>query len=164
MYDILESIKDRINKNDKILLWGAGKEGKNYYNILNNNGYNVFCWVDKFPEKYDSDVIFNSKDAVKYINYVDHIIIAAQKTSIRESIKKDIIQLGKFENKIIIPNVEMLKYNFIYENTSLMNIYSWRLYKIAQNVEHIEAFENELLWMKTNYELIKENGSIERPI
>ena len=89
-----------------IVIYGAGKVGQAYVRQINNAGKPLeLCkWVDK---KYDiwrvSDFCIDDPKCLPKLNY-DYIIIAIESHMIAEEIKKELIDMGIDDKKIIWKN------------------------------------------------------------
>lgn len=92
--------KDYENK--KIVLYGAGAVGKDYYRQICKYGYcKLVGWTDKNWKKYSSlgNNIMSITDLEK-IEY-DNIILAVANKGLAESIKNELISLGVVKDRII---------------------------------------------------------------
>lgn len=89
-------------KGKKIVLYGAGRVGQGYYaHICKYDEIKVIAWADKNYERFHYDyreVI--SSDAIVDYDY-DLLIIAVMKESLAETMKKELMQIGISESKII---------------------------------------------------------------
>ncbi len=85
----------------RIILYGAGKVGIEYYGQLKNNKYNVILWVDKRGD----DIARISGLPIKNIDNIkgkefDIIILATKKKDISQEMRKDIESIGIESSKI----------------------------------------------------------------
>ena len=80
---------DLVPQNSKIVLYGAGNIGKDFYIQLcafnrgsnSRGGYTLVKWVDKNFDLYESNSLFdNSKNLIKYS--FDYIVIAVKNKQI----------------------------------------------------------------------------------
>ena len=117
----------RLNKMNKIILYGAGAAGiclENY--IRSVEGNNMVCWVDQnYKELQDAlDVIDPQK--IVYYEY-DYIIISIMRGSAVQSAKKSLIALGVPEGKILwieqkyLNNPEILLRKVSYKGKRLLD-------------------------------------------
>lgn len=86
----------------EIILYGAGSVGKDFYLQLRYRGdIKVVGWVDKNAEAYQKKsypvMPLSEIDKLKY----DYIIIAVNRSAIMEQIKKELIEGGIPEEKIV---------------------------------------------------------------
>ena len=86
----------------RIVLYGAGKVGQNYYNhICKYPEIKIVAWADRKYEDFHFDyrkVI--DRDSIRDYDF-DLLIIAVLNESVAESIKKELVQVGISEDKII---------------------------------------------------------------
>lgn len=93
-----------FNQGKKIILYGAGKVGQDYYKKLSHSDYkNInFCgWVDKNYEKYSENGL--DVQPVEHIrnNEYDYILVAVNSENVFCEIKKELKGIGVIEDKII---------------------------------------------------------------
>ncbi len=83
--------KNIIEKDAKIILYGAGKIGQSYYKqICIDKLYNIIAWVDKkylFYQEQGLNVL--SIENIKNLEY-DYILLAFKEGSLAESVKKSL--------------------------------------------------------------------------
>lgn len=85
----------------KIILYGAGKVGQEYYRQLNSTGICVVLWADKrYRLLSDSGLPVGNIENIKGQEY-DAIILAAKKETIAESMKYDLVEAGFNKEKIV---------------------------------------------------------------
>ena len=91
-----------VDDNDRIVLYGAGVVGKCYYNSLKTAGNaNPVMWVDRnFEELCRQGHPVSSPKEMQRIEY-DHILIAIEGKENFERIKKELIEMGASERKIV---------------------------------------------------------------
>lgn len=84
-------------KGKRVVLYGAGKVGKDYYRQLKKMGYNVVLWVDS-NETEDENV-----KRPQEILHTEHdiILIAVSRPEYVESIQKSLRDLGVSEEKTL---------------------------------------------------------------
>lgn len=86
-----------ISRNARIILYGAGRMGKDYWHQLQYSKYcNVVAWTDKNWKAYGID----STECIRKDDY-DYIVIAVVKEAVAEEIKADLINQGVSEEKIL---------------------------------------------------------------
>lgn len=91
---------DKVDKNQKIILYGAGMVGRNYMNQLKKVHYcEVVLWVDKKFQRYSNQEV-SSPDKIKEVVF-DKIIIAVDNETLKKQIIKDLIAAGITEKKIL---------------------------------------------------------------
>lgn len=94
----------RIPVGSKVILYGAGKMGKNYYqNIKKLNRLNLVAILDRNAAtlfKVWSDVSILEPKAIVNLNY-DYILITIEDETIANIVKNDLHQYGVSEKKII---------------------------------------------------------------
>ncbi len=98
-----------INKNDKIILYGAGQCGINMENyIRNTEDNNLVCWVDKNYELLQK--FYNVENPEKILNLeFDYIVISIMTEQAVNSVKKDLEILGVPNEKILWVRDEYIK-------------------------------------------------------
>ncbi|MEY8482211.1 glycosyltransferase [Lachnospiraceae bacterium 48-21] len=91
----------RINKSSRIIMYGAGRVGQEYYEQVKQLQYcKIVLWVDKNYHNLHDDRVCDIKNIVD-VEY-DYILIANISMCIKESISKQLKELGVPEEKIII--------------------------------------------------------------
>ncbi len=83
-------------KGKRIVLYGAGKAGKDYYRQLTKMGYEVILWVDSNPVQED----VKSPQEILKIQY-DVILIAVSRPAYADSIRQSLQDIGVGEDKLI---------------------------------------------------------------
>ena len=90
-----------VNRKAKIILYGAGAVGvhlESYIRNLKNN--NVVCWVDKNFETLKATLdVCAPCDILKY--EYDYVILCILREEAVKSAKKDLLELGVPENKVL---------------------------------------------------------------
>ncbi len=90
-----------IEKDSKVILYGAGKVGCTY---MKQNEKNKFCevvlWVDKNYRNFGDDWKIAAPREINRQQY-DYIILAVQTAALAEEIKQELIAYGVPEKKII---------------------------------------------------------------
>lgn len=92
----------RVKKHSKIILYGAGNIGQDYYIQIRETGYcELVAWVDRQFEKY-SENEYEVQSPGKIINIpTDYIIIAVRSLKAKDEIRKYLLNLGIKGEKII---------------------------------------------------------------
>lgn len=93
---------DQVEKNQKIVLYGAGVMGNTYYHQLLQVRYcKVVLWVDKNYQKYN---VFGVKniDNISTADY-DKIVIAIENLDVAEDVRDYLMEKGIEFGKIILP-------------------------------------------------------------
>lgn len=100
---------DEIEKGDRIIIYAAGQVGCYYYRqAVTLSCFSKVLWVDKDAEKYRK-LGFPVQDIESISGSVyDKLIIAVEREQLANHIKKELLQLGVPEEKIIWKN-PMLK-------------------------------------------------------
>lgn len=90
---------EKIPKNSKVILYGAGTVGQSYYKCLKNELYaSIVCWVDKNYERYDDRI---ETPYVIRKKIFDYVVIAIEDEDIATEVKKMLINMGVDKNQII---------------------------------------------------------------
>ena len=100
---IMRYISPFLNKFDgkKVALYGAGVVGKNYYlQMKKSKGGAPFVWVDRNYELYNNDFPVHPVEELKTADS-DYIIIAIDNKNTAEAIRKNLIEMGIDDNKIL---------------------------------------------------------------
>lgn len=100
---IMRYISPFLNKFDgkKVALYGAGVVGKNYYlQMKKSKGGAPFVWVDRNYKFYDNDFPVYPVEELKTTDS-DYIIIAIDNKNTAEAIRKNLIEMGIDDNKIL---------------------------------------------------------------
>lgn len=99
---------NKLRKDRKIVLYGAGSVGKSYYNQLREQGdYEIVCWIDKkYAGKQIYEELISSIDIIKNITY-DKVVIAVKNETLASNINKELVEIGIDRKKIAwIPPIE----------------------------------------------------------
>lgn len=93
---------EQIPKNADVVIYGAGAVGKDFYKQIQQTQWcNVVAWVDKNAAEYKSQGLKVERvETLKDIEF-DYIIISVVKSEIAKEIKKQLLQKGVIESKII---------------------------------------------------------------
>jgi len=92
---------DMIEKNSKVVLYGAGAVGQEFYRQVKQISYcNILLWVDKCFEAYK---MYDVKDPceLKDIKEFDYVVIANASEPVVKEIKTYLLDMGIEEDKII---------------------------------------------------------------
>lgn len=90
---------DEVEKNEKVIIYGAGNVGKLYVHQLNMLNYcRIVLWVDKNHEQFDDKV--HSPEEILNNDY-DRIIIAIADSNVKRQAREYLIELGINEAAII---------------------------------------------------------------
>ncbi len=91
-----------LEKDSKIILYGAGKAGIDYYRqIYRRRLAELILWVDKGWREYQNDYtpVYAPEEIKNYM--YDYIIIAVTKKGLADEIRRELIQKGVAEEKIL---------------------------------------------------------------
>lgn len=91
-----------LDKNDRVVLYGAGKVGVAYYRQIHlHKLVNMVLWVDKDCENYKSSYMpVSAPDSIKDCKY-DYLIIAVKKKTVADEIRQELVQQGVEDRKIL---------------------------------------------------------------
>lgn len=91
-----------IENGRKIILYGAGDIGTNYYNYIKETGlYQVIAWVDAAAEKYvNSGKDVGGIETIFQVEY-DFLLIAVLEEDVSQSIRTDLCERGIPDSKIM---------------------------------------------------------------
>lgn len=91
-----------LDKDCKIILYGAGKVGIDYYRqIYRKNLLEIVLWVDKEWEKDQGDYMsVVTPESIGKCEY-DYVIIAVRKKELAAEIKQELMEKGIMEEKIL---------------------------------------------------------------
>lgn len=94
--------KGLIEKGTKLILYGAGEVGVNYYQYIRAMGkWNLTAWVDKAAEKYrNAGLDVKDIDVIAYVEY-DVILIAVMEERLSQIIRKSLCEKGISNHKIV---------------------------------------------------------------
>ncbi len=93
---------EKIPKNSKVILYGAGTMGKSYWKCLQSGEYaDLAAWVDRDYTRYQlSGLPVESVERVACQNY-DYIIIAIEKENIAKEVEEMLLSYGVDKKKIV---------------------------------------------------------------
>lgn len=96
---LLSGVEKFIDK--KVIIWGAGNVGKNYYSQLSKYPeINIVAWIDKYLDKKAYDCVkIDRPNIIKQIDY-DYIIIAMQDCNDAKKIYEEIYSYGVKKEKV----------------------------------------------------------------
>ena len=90
-----------LPKEDKLVLYGAGKIGVSYYNQIKRKGFDLVLWVDKNWEKSrDRFISVVSPECIEGVEF-DYIIIGISNPQTAEEIKEGLKAQGIPEDKML---------------------------------------------------------------
>ncbi|WP_026658274.1 glycosyltransferase family 2 protein [Butyrivibrio sp. AC2005] len=90
---------EKIDKEERIILYGAGKVGQDYYRQITELSYcKVVLWVDGNPDWYGTEI--SPVEKIMSMDF-DRIVIAIKSDAARRDIKRKLINIGIEEKKII---------------------------------------------------------------
>lgn len=83
-----------------IVLYGAGKVGREYFQQLKDAAFNVVLWADKqYAVIENSGLPVRSIQEIKNLSY-DVIVLAAKREQMADSMRKDLLESGIEEKRI----------------------------------------------------------------
>ncbi len=92
---------DKIEKDQKIVLYGAGKLGKTYYHQLLHISYcEVVLWVDKNYQKFKNYGV-SAIEEISKVTY-DKIVVAIESADVAQAVQDYLIKKGIQEQDIIL--------------------------------------------------------------
>lgn len=92
---------DKVNKGERIIVYGAGVVGRSYIAQLKQLNYcRIVLWVDKNFQKYASDDILGI-DEIKTVSF-DKVVIAIENREINHDVKNELIEMQGIEEKKIV--------------------------------------------------------------
>lgn len=93
----------QVNRNEKIVIYGAGRFGRELKNLLEKkHGFRIVAWMDKAKKAGVQSISF--LDSILY----DRIIIAVLLADIAEEIKRELICKGVKKEKILMIHLERM--------------------------------------------------------
>lgn len=100
---------DQVDKGSRIIIYGAGKSGLNFLKQVQIGDFcKVICIVDKDSKKHNAYI--KGMEVLKKEDSYDAVVVSPLKFSLREQIKKELVEYGVKEEKIIIPSRKNLIY------------------------------------------------------
>ena len=94
---------DYIEKNERIILYGAGTVGMDYYMQLSKVKYcQIVLWVDKRYRQY-KNVQISDPNLIQCVDY-DKIVVAAKNIELQKEIRMFLMSIGVKEQVIISGN------------------------------------------------------------
>lgn len=93
---------EKIKKGSKVIIYGSGNIGKDYYNQLETTGFcNVILWVDKQFEQYRKACLkVETPDKIFGCDF-DYLIIAIRNKEVQEEVRSYLLRNNLKEEKII---------------------------------------------------------------
>lgn len=99
-----------INKNENIVLYGAGKVGEAYYfQILKNHYCNIVAWADKLGNNKKSNIIY--PDKILEFSY-SKIVVAVNNREMAREIIDELVILGIEKNRIVWSKPQEILFNY----------------------------------------------------
>lgn len=93
---------EKINKDDRIVLYGAGNVGTAYFRQIVCSHYGeVVLWVDKNYKDYDH--LVNEPEKISEVEY-DKIVISVANGNVAQKIREYLLSVGVEDKKIIWEN------------------------------------------------------------
>lgn len=91
----IDSRCDLVGK--RVVLYGAGKVGVDYFEQIKQRGGNIVLWVDKMPKSNNIKPV----SALIELDVFDCVIIAVKDSQLADYIKNQLYELGVDEGKVI---------------------------------------------------------------
>lgn len=93
---------DNVPKGSRIIIYGAGTVGRDYYSQVSKTGYcKIAAWVDRAYDRLDcNENCIESPEIIKYTDY-DYIVIAIKDISVRNVVKEYLLSIHVQENLIV---------------------------------------------------------------
>lgn len=103
-----------VNKQAKLILYGAGNVGQSYYNQIKDSSYcQLLLWVDREYEKYTSlGLPVHGLEEIKNID-ADIIVIAIQNSYLADEIKNQLMNEGIDKSKLLWSEPKLLSNNLV---------------------------------------------------
>ena len=118
---------DLVERESKIILYGEGKVGREFYLQLHFNKYcAVEAWVDKAFDIYDIKKPFDKTDNILNYNF-DYIVIALADSDQADSVKAYLVNKGIDKNKIIWSRFYSIGADIFPDNRELY-LNNWEFY------------------------------------
>lgn len=90
---------NKVNKGDRIVLFGTGEVGKAFIKQITHTGYcDIVGIIDNDEKTWDATV--QSPDNIKYMQY-DFVVVAVANEDVAGKIKRQLSDLGIKDNKVI---------------------------------------------------------------
>lgn len=90
-----------VKKGSRIILYGDGNVGKEFYMQLHQNEYCfVEAWVDKAFDYYETAEPFDKVENIKKHQF-DYVVVALADLALADRVREDLISLGVDNDKII---------------------------------------------------------------
>ena len=97
---LVPELSMRIPKNSRIALYGAGDQGKRFYEILRNSENISICnWVDMDYDRIGFPV--NNPESLRELNRDDYVLIAIEREDVVQKVKQYLIEIGISQERII---------------------------------------------------------------
>lgn len=99
----------KVKRGSKILIYGAGKLGKQIYGVIkDNSNYKLVGMLDKNWELYKNQGMnVKAPEDILSLEY-DYVIIAIVYVNVKNQVKKDLVEMGVAEDKIAEVDLQVL--------------------------------------------------------
>lgn len=87
-------------KGKKVVIYGAGRVGKDYYLQLKQVDCEIVLWVDKNYQNCNEEIAVSDVTEIRSVDY-DYIIIAVKRKELADSIKNQLNELDVLDTKIL---------------------------------------------------------------
>lgn len=116
-----------VKKGSRIILYGDGKVGKEFYMQLHQNEYCfVEAWVDKAFDYYETAEPFDKVENIKKHQF-DYVVIALADMALADQVREDLINLGIDQDKIIWSRFYQVNAGMFPEDRTLY-LKNWEFY------------------------------------
>lgn len=89
-----------VEKNSKIILYGAGEVGRYFYHQIQKSGYcKLVAWLAKSTSREYEEIVQRPEN-IEYFNY-DYVVVAVKTKETADSIIMDLLSFGVDRNKIV---------------------------------------------------------------
>lgn len=90
----------KLLRKKKVILYGAGCVGKDYYTQLKQVDCEIVLWVDKNYQNCNEEMAVSDVTEIRSVDY-DYIIIAVKRKELADSIKNQLNELDVLDTKIL---------------------------------------------------------------
>lgn len=101
---------NKVKYEGKILLYGAGKIGREAALLLKNNGMNLQCFIDNNPTKHGQMICGLNVVYINEIELLDNCVVYITTVKNIMSIINELMALGMKRQNIIIYELYRLQY------------------------------------------------------
>ena len=117
-----------VKQGSKIILYGEGKVGREFYLQLHYNKYCVVeAWVDKVFDHFETDKPFDKVANIGKYDF-DYVVIAIADLALANSIKQKLVSDGIEDEKIIWSRSYMIGSDIFPDNRK-MYLTNWNFYE-----------------------------------